>query len=243
MTHVYKSNFGLGDVLLHCHWLRAASRSQPEDEFVFYCNGGEQAHEVVNDMPRIRIEQITPSSPGIPVPLTASHMPRGTDLTDFVACKIQQYKIISEQSGFESPINTREEWLFDYPALLNLENSQNLDFFVVNARPLSHQTAVTADEVSALAAKLTGYGHKVFCTNTSSDPRYSMTEMATASLRAKRILMIATGPSWLTFNIWNEKNIKERLIICNETVNFGRPWPHFHSIGQVEAHLRQNGLL
>jgi hypothetical protein len=54
----------------------------------------------------------------------------------------------------------------------------------------------------------------------TADAGLSITGTGNLSLDAAHIIMIATGPAWPTFNIWNRDSVKFR-IICSDKETLG----------------------
>lgn len=271
MIHYFASKCGLGDCLLHCHWMRKAALANPKDEFVFHApeDYGAELYYVVADLiPQIAIRGINDRLPPANeanirwVPLMATDMPSGSDLNDFIGCKVIQYQMISSRMGIESPINDRQGWLFDYPALDLPILTGDTDFLIINSRPNSGQFDFDGAKMAKLILSIVDAGHRPVLTSVPSQSweawarlphkdrdKLSMkvldgvTKIARYSRVVPNILMVATGPCWPTFNHRTERPGVNRVILCNQRVDFGRAHPHAATWQEAEQHLKDLKLI
>jgi hypothetical protein len=72
----------------------------------------------------------------------------------------------------------------------------------------------------------------------------SVTEIGHLSLHCHTILMVSTGPSWPTFNIWNQDTVMHRIILLEpERVNLAPNTTHCATIDEAAEVLKGIGLL
>lgn len=135
------------------------------------------------------------------------------------------------------------------------------DFLVVNSVPLSNQLRAFRNNpnhlttlIEELAARyrvivtspLSGPpgdppGPRVWCTQ---DYGLSLSDIGTLSLHCPYLLMISTGPSWPTFNVWNRDTVKLRVILLDvEQLNLGGNTVQTNTRESARAILVEHGLL
>jgi len=135
------------------------------------------------------------------------------------------------------------------------------DFLVVNSVPLSGQIQAfrrDPDHLTPLIEELaTTYrvivtnpvnrppgaspGPPILCTQ---DYGLSLTDIGTLSLHCPYLLMVSTGPSWVTFNMWNRQTVKLRVILLDtEQLNLGGNTVQASSREAARAILVEHGLL
>lgn len=135
------------------------------------------------------------------------------------------------------------------------------DFLVVNSVPLSGQLRAFRGDphhltplIEELAAK-----YRVIATNpverpagaSSAPPIWctqdyglSVTDIGTLSLHCPHLLMVSTGPSWTTFNVWNRQTVKLRVIMLDdEQLNLGGNTVQAGTRDAARAILVEHGLL
>ena len=72
----------------------------------------------------------------------------------------------------------------------------------------------------------------------------SVTDIGKISQNCHTILMVSTGPSWPTFNIFNQESVKLRIILLDsERVNLSPNTIHCDSIRGAEFALKKFWLL
>ena len=234
MTFNTHCDLRLGDNLAHLHWLRKMAQVYPEHRFVnaahlCYLN---QLQEVVWDLPNLRLIP-TEYKPGDSIDVwknAGGYWETHLLKNDYGRFYICFFRMIAEKMGLESPLNEPSDLLFDYPAILKPKAvSEPFDCLVINSAPQSGQwkkyneanmnamIAVLARQMKVITTAKTPFD--LACTN---DPRltYTVTSIGSLSLHCKYIVMVSTGPSWPTFNIWNKETIKRRVILIDsENVN------------------------
>lgn len=159
---------------------------------------------------------------------------------DFAAFYLSWFEYVAFDMGYASPFQYPQDLLFDYPKLKgSLLNRREplfptlFDFLVINSKPSSGQfraydTEHCMDElILALAVKHSvvytkpledgakvgfPFAHNLLCTH---DAELSITEIGQLSKCCKYIVMVSTGPSWPTFNIFNCETVKFRLVLLD----------------------------
>jgi hypothetical protein len=140
---------------------------------------------------------------------------------------------------FDYPkLHARSEKVEEILAAAQIEGRESrVDFLIVNSQPCSGQfraydsveylsplieelaarySVVVTQPVLRTAAGVAGNRPPAIpCTR---DYRLTISEIGALSLHADHLLMVSTGPSWPTFNIWNEKTVKLRLLLLDTEV-------------------------
>ena len=157
------------------------------------------------------------------------------------------FPLLCERIGVENPMRTAEDMLFDYPAIQTpIRDLVPFDVLVINAPPGSGQfQAFDASKLEDLIDELEGKGLKVVASGSGTpQPYFSATQIGQLSLHCDTILMVSTGPSWPTFNVWNKDSIKLRVILLDsERVNLASNTRHCSEIEEAENILKFAGLL
>jgi len=146
------------------------------------------------------------------------------DRNDFVKFHLEAwFPLLCERIEVENPMRTPADMLFDYPALqMPVPDLVPFDVLVMNAPPGSGQfEAFSATELDNIICELEFNKVKVVATGSGfPKPHFSVTQIGQMSLHCHTILMVSTGPSWPTFNVWNKDSIKLRVILLDaERVN------------------------
>jgi hypothetical protein len=72
----------------------------------------------------------------------------------------------------------------------------------------------------------------------------SVTAVGGLARFCKRIVMVSTGVSWATFNVWNKKSVEQRIILLDsERINIAPNSITVRSVGTVREMLHAQGLL
>jgi hypothetical protein len=162
---------------------------------------------------------------------------------------------LSAQMGLETPFSKPEDLLFDYPSLREKSSYVTcaaFDFLVVNSLPMSGQaTRFSAPEMDLLINDLHNERYSIVTTarcgtNCICTASYGMTvtEIGKLSQLCKYILMVSTGPSWPTFNIWNKDSIAKRVIIIDsETIGLSKNTEQVRTVEEARKSLVNAGIL
>jgi hypothetical protein len=266
MTHRTHCALRLGDNICHLHFLRAAAREYPDRNFIHYCHLVylPQLAEVVSDIPNLHLKDLETVSDGDGDHWTMKpHMllrsvdawknaggrwerdPHRNDYSNFM---FRHFCDLSQRMGltFVPPHNL----LFDYPALA-YHNFPKFDCLIVNSPPMSGQmpgyhAARMENLIGELSAKMACVttARTRFCPCTQ-DKQMTVTQIGALSRFCKVIVMVSTGPSWSTFNVWSEKTCQFRLILIGEErVNISSaPCEHASNAEEARAVLRVRGIL
>jgi hypothetical protein len=167
----------------------------------------------------------------------------------------------------ESPLRSAADLLFDYPAILEspgvcswvfLREVQRPELLFVNSQPCSGQFRAydsltyldplikdLAERYRTVVTQPTEIrlsdGSRIACTR---DWDLSITGVGKLSLLVKYIVMISTGPSWPTMNVWNQETVKFRLVFLDrEELGLTRNTVQVNTIEGAYARLRAAGLL
>lgn len=150
------------------------------------------------------------------------------DYARFMLC---WFRFLAERMGLKSPFESPEDLLFDYPALKLREGSfaGRPVILVINSPPLSGQARhYRLEEMARLILELQmkfggPLGDVVFTyrgddsfqplSRCTLDNGLTVTDIGQLSQAARLIVMVSTGPSWPTFNVWNRDSRLLRIII------------------------------
>lgn len=136
---------------------------------------------------------------------------------------------LAKRVGVESPIKSREDMLFDSPAILEKEIPEEpFVWLVINAKPQSGQWDYDPMLFMRLVQTFQNRRQRVITTHPSGifnvpatvNMRLPVAAVAKLSTRVRYILAIDTGPTGSTFNIWN-KDVKR--FILHKTNHFSHP--------------------
>lgn len=261
-THRTFCALRFGDNIAHLLLLRRLAKLHPGDRFVHYARQiyHDWLREVVEDLPNVALLAVADNAPWdfeIPGAVNAwkgagNHWQTHPNRNDYVEYFVEWYAAVAGRLGLESPIRTRDDFLFDYPALQTATPcSEDYDFLVVNHRPMSGQfQGFSAHEMDLLCDELASAGHKIITTQPSGlhrctgEYRMTATGIGNVSIRAKHIVMVSTGPSWPTFNLWNRDSVKLRVVLIDhERVNIAPNTEHAATLERAREILVRRNLL
>lgn len=239
-THTTHCALRLGDNLAHLHFLRKMAAAYPEDTFLHLCHPEYLAelNPVVADIDRIALRPLE-QTPGIgkwqtePLPDLDSinswknhggFWQDNANRNCYSVFMLDWFRFLAREMGRTSPLSKPEDLLFDYPALKG-EFRNPFDWLIVNSNPLSGQARQYRDEemndlILALAdkARIVTTQRCPFDMPCTQDLRADATGIGRLSQMCHGILMVSTGPSWPTFNVWNRETVKRRIIICEPEI-------------------------
>jgi len=261
--HTY-CEFQIGDSLIHLHFLRKLAKWYPERKFYHGVNPAHfpQMQEVIEDLPQIQLIDCA-QRPYNSLLIWKNwngfwqHHPLRNDYAGF---HLEWFKSLSSRMGVENPFRSKEDFAFDYPALLKpTPLSAPFDVLFINSPPCSGQfreflsgpggsnnPELFADLINRLSSR-----NKVITTARCSasrlctlDHEITCTGIGNLSLYCPTIVAVSTGPSWPTFNVWNWRTAKNRIIFLNEEhLNMAPNTTEVGSIAQAESELKAIGLL
>ena len=252
---VYTFNaFHLGDNLVHLHFLRKAALQNPERSFLHFAQWQylRQLRDVISDVPNVQLGEFSHMIPTFSIDAWRgaggfwySHPNRN----DFVQFHLEWFEILARKMDLENPIKNATQMLFDYPMLKATETDDlATEILVINSPPGSNQLVnYDAIALERLSIDLRSKGHFVTSTwplNPNGEYYFSATDIGRISQRVHTIVMVSTGPSWPTFNIWNQTTVNRRIILLdNERVNLAPNTVHCSRMQEVEEQLKEDGLL
>lgn len=228
----------LGDNLAALHFLRKLSGVYPDDLFTHFCHQEyfEQLCDVVADSLNIRLMPFGVESSGPHWGMEPTSSAKSVNLWKnaggffdrhpnrfrYSQVMLDWFREAARQLGLESPLLKREDLLFDYPALrLNDPSVCDFDFLIINSPPLSGQAGrFDAEQMDRLILRLresyrviTTFRRQNLDVPCTMDFDGTVTSIGRLSQMCKAIVMVSTGPSWPTFNVWNRETVKLRIII------------------------------
>jgi hypothetical protein len=255
----------LGDNLAHLHFLRALAKAYPDQKFVHYAHRQylPQLIEVVSDTTNVHLCDLETVEDGTgdywsmrPHQLLRSvdawknaggRWEKDEHRNDYANFMFRHFCGLAKRMGlsFVPP----PDFLFDYPALQGYKYPA-FDCLIVNSPPQSGQMpdfnpAHLENLIGELSTKMScvATARNRFCPSTQ-DKMMSVTQIGALSRFCKYIVMVSTGPSWPTFNVWNKETIQLRVILIGEEeVNLAPNTVHAHSAMDARAVLRVRGIL
>lgn len=247
----------LGDHLLHLLYLRRLAIRHPEQKFVHAAAFVylPQLIEVVADLANISLIDLEyrPSQSEDVWKNRDDYYLGHPKFYDFTGYYIEFFERISNILGFENPIKTSADFLFDYPAIKKIQRS-DVDFLVINSSPMSGQfDGYSSDHFNWLIGLLLERGYSLLttaptpydipCTQTQQ-PALSVSAIGGASLSCKYIVGVATGPIWPTFNVWNTESVLLRVLLLDgERVFISPNTEHAETMPELVNILRERDLL
>lgn len=264
------SAFRLGDNLAHLHFVRALAKANPEAHFqhAALMQYLPQMVEVVADLPNVSLRSIRHCNgeAGVNAWKNAGGFWEMHALkAKYAEFMLVWFDVLARRLGLSSPFKEPADLLFDYPALehdkdaagITLHplpvNVEPFDFLVVNSVPMSAQWR-GFDEVGLndLIQGLVNAGHDVITTRKSGIdgappiaellPGATVTDIGRISRLAQLgIIMVSTGPSWPTLNVWTRDKFR---IVLQDTETLGLTTNTFQcaTIAQAKTALRKNGF-
>jgi hypothetical protein len=169
---------------------------------------------------------------------------------EFCSFYVDFFNQLARKMGLENPIQKPENFLFDYPALIQKTPFDGpFDFLLINSPPLSGQLRGYSN-LSETALRLKSHGYSVIVTHPvdgitcTQDAKMSVTAIGALSRHCRFIIQVSTGPSWPTFNIFNQETVDLRIILLdNEKIEMTPNTVHVQNESQVIDTLKQKGLL
>ena len=182
------------------------------------------------------------------------------DRNDFVKYHVDHwFPRISGMMGVDCPIKRTEDMLFDYPQLCSWQHPElHSQIIVINSRPMSGQFIAYDDyALCDLAVNLWRQNDSLITTSPipkeliprgtikcTADYGLSVSQIGNLSLHARCIVMVSTGPSWPTFNVWNTITVRHRIILIDqEQINLSPNTVHCKSVREAVDKLTEYGYL
>jgi len=260
----------LGDNLAHLHFIRHLALLHPEDRFVHYAHAPYlfQLKDVVRDLRNVVLMDLDTNGHGdywrmvpngggsIDAWKNAGGFWINHPLKNYYAeFFIEFFHHLSARMGLESPFTKTEDLLFDYPCLHDPSDNATcapFDFLVINSNPMSGQASgFLPVEMSSLIDELHSKKYSIIttahsgvnCTCTAFTGM-TVTQIGRLSQSCKYILMVSTGPSWPTFNVWNVDSVKKRVVIIDsEIIGLSKNTEQVRTVHQARLALVTAGIL
>lgn len=255
------NGYHLGDNLVHLHFMRKVALANPNRQFLHAAQWQylKQLADIVEDVPNLNLTDynyLTPSSSIDAWRGAGGFWYNHPDRNDFVKFHVEYwFPYLANRMNVENPIKTGKDMLFDYPAILRRNEGElypHCDVLVINNAPGSGQFwGYNQYALADVAEKIHAKGFGVVVTDTYPDylPStrrlgFNVTKIGHLSLHCHAILMVSTGPSWTTFNIWNQDTVVNRIILLDsERVYLAPHTMHCRTIDDAKEVLRESGLL
>lgn len=204
----------LGDNLAHLHFIRKMAQAHPEIHFVHAAQISylPQLVEVVCDLQNITLQDLAHHRPSGSLDSwknAGKFWERHELKNDYAMFMLAWFRNLAAQMGLASPLEKPADLLFDYPAIKGVA-AEPFDFLIINSEPLSGQwPSMDLAALDQLAVDLS-QRHKVITTRaikpfipSTMASRLSITGIGGISRFCRQIIMVSTGSSWATFNVWN----------------------------------------
>src|SRR5215475_4918855 len=245
--------YHLGDNLIHLHFLRKVALANPDTQFVHFAQWQylRELRDLIQDVPNLSLSDFN-----YMLPSDSTNSWRGADgfwyshpkRLDFVAFHLEAwFPRLCERMKVANPMREPKDMLFDYPAIQNpVPDAVPFDVLLIDAPPGSGQfQSYSKSGMERLLDDLEASGQRVVTSGTGYPDRiFSAAQIGNLSLNCHTIVMISTGPSWPTFNIWNQDSIKLRLILLDEErVNLAPNSMHCGNIDHARAILSEANIL
>ncbi len=243
--------YHLGDNLVHLHFLRKVALANPNRQFIHAAQWQylSQLRDLILGVPNLGLADFNYMTP--PDSIDAWRGANGfwyqSEIrNDFVRFHVEQwFPHLADRMKVENPIKCAKDMLFDYPAIQrNSCGPERYDVLVINSPPASGQFSRYDEQVlNEIAQKMYRNGLSV-CSSCPQRAYISVTQFGFLSLNCHTILMVSTGPSWPTFNVWNQDTVKHRIILLDpERVNLSPNTTHCATIDEAAEVLKGIGLL
>jgi hypothetical protein len=251
----------IGDHLVHLNFLRRVALENLDCKFIHYAGWHylSELRDAVSDVPNIELAELNYMLPADSINAWRGDNQHWYDhprRNEFVAYHLEWFDFLAKRMGVKNPVKKPADMLFDYPAILKPiggAGNQPFDVLVINCRPGSGQFQRYSEfALAALADRMAARGHKVIATDPLPNSKVqstrksglTITQIGHLSLHCHTLVMVSTGPSWPTFNIWNTETVKERILLLDtERVWLSPNTYHCDHMPEVEARLQQAGLL
>lgn len=260
----------LGDNLCHLHFMRKLALRYPAEHFVHFAHRCylPQLVDLVSDFENLKLRDLESVSDGTGdfwsmrphAELNSRDAWKNAGRyweshpmkNDWVEFSLQHFARLSWEMGLLNPIECTSDLLFDYPALRSNEfRASRFDMLIVNSSPLSNQIpSFNLAEMENLVGELTQRHNcivtaptrfNVPCTQTQN---MSVTQIGDLSRFCRYIVMVSTGPSWTTLNVFNQESVEYRLIILDrERINLSANTDHASTVEAARQALMKRGLL
>jgi hypothetical protein len=269
MIHRTHNSLRLGDNLVTLHFLRRLAQVNPAHHFVHYAHLQyiHQLSEVVCDLPNLQVCSLEAVNDGVADywamrpgfkdsldtwknadrcwPLSIRDV--GYDYAEFF---IRFFRDLAKRMGLESPIVEPRDLLFDYPTLLAAEFPP-FDTLVVNSQPMSGQMpGFSHAALENLVGELASRGSVITTAptrfNVPCTARRCMTvsQIGALSRFCKTIVAVSTGPSWPTFNVFNQESCAFRLVLIGEErITYATNTEHASNAEEARRVLQVRGIL
>jgi hypothetical protein len=248
----------LGDNLIHLNFLRRLAVEHPDCQFVHACRAEyhEQLHPVLRPLANVKIVPLKGRNPngidswrnrGAWLPYEAQSPLR----LDWVSFYLGFFDDLARRMGLPTPIHSKEDLLFDYPALRDDTALRgHWDVLVCNNSGFSRQLRGWKEgDWDDIIDRLLKAGRSVVCTQPARtrtdctwEHRISVTGVGNISLHADRIIGCPCGPMWPTFNIWNQQNPRI-VVLSKETVALGSQTRHARSKTDLLGIMQADGWI
>lgn len=212
------NEYHLGDNLIHVNWLRKF-----KGQIIHYCQP-EYIPQLL-DLTQDRDIHLKPLSEKSPYAVNSWINADGLWSLEpyrrnWVYFYLQHFAKLSRKLNLSNLIQTRNDLLFNYPALTFQNPLCNpFDYLIINSRPGSGQFPAYDPDQFIELTKYLASNHRVITTEptgyapSTTEANLSVSQIGSLSRFCHTILSVDTGPMWPTFNPYG--NLRLRIIYCN----------------------------
>lgn len=269
MTFESYNDFHLGDNLIHLNFLRRLAIKHPDHQFRHWLQPCHiEPLRAIADVPKGNLElaslegEMAVDGSMEKRPANARNVWKNAGgfweghklRNDWANFHVAWFALMAGEMGLQSPIADTMDLLLDYPAIVSGLDVPRFDVLFVNSQPCSGQFLDfdTAHCMDPMINALVENGLKVVCTQPTPcgapctrDWGLNITQIGSLSLTVPYHVMVATGPMWTTFNIWNTLTTKLRLLMLGngERLNMPVPIEQVSTKDQAWKALERHGLL
>lgn len=259
MSLVHHTHCGLrlGDNLANLHFLRKLAVAYPDHQFIYAAHVTylHQLLEMSFDLTNIRLIPFEYRSPkSLDLWKNAGGFWENHPLkNEYAKFMLIFFAAQAQEMGLVSPLKFPEDLLFDYPQIQKASPLvEPYDVLVINSNPLSGQALrYNADQMDYLISDL-AKKYKILLTQKSrvqgtvctQERGFTVTDIGNCSLFCRAIVMVSTGPSWPTLNVWNRERVELRVVILqNERLGLGPNEVHAPDVSSAKVALQEKGWL
>lgn len=142
---------------------------------------------------------------------------------------IDFYKHLFGELGFESPVNSIDDFLFDHSSIIDFSNDvDNYDFLLINSEPFSGQWFYSERDFDQLIHHIRNSGYTVITTKKSKvdgipctlDYDYSLLQIGSQAIKSKYVIGVHTSPWLYSLNKYSVDNVNLFICLQNQGVTY-----------------------
>lgn len=236
--------YHLGDQLVHLNFLHRLARENPGAEFVHavplrYLS---ELLTATQGIEGVRLETIEAAGcAGLNAWRGAGGWWYGfPQRHDFVAAHLAWFEHLARAMDVENPIRTREDLLFEFPAL-GEPAAEECDVLLIDSPPMSGQfSGYDLPALIQLETQLRRAGRRIV--NTCGAQGRSLVDYGRLASQASLIVGVATGPMWLTYHA-GARQARRLWLLDHERVEIFGDEKHASTVARAREILKAEGWL